>query len=414
MNVRSVTMFVDLPYQLDEKTIASAGKVAQQAKATLVAGGFTVQTIRMATQPLAEIVSLSQIASIESFARVVELTARQNQIDYVSLGVVRLEDDPGYVDKILAVLHETERVFASVEMARSGIGIDLSRLKATAKLISEAAKLTGDGFANLRLAALANVGPWSPFFPAAYHGGGKMCLALAIESADIAVRVVSAAGSLAGARRDLIAEIERQAAAMEKSIKAALDPAIADFRGIDFSFSPYPEDARSIGLALEKLGLPTVGASGTMLAAAFLAETLERARFTRTGFCGLMLPVLEDSVLARRTAESRLGIIDLLVYCAICGTGLDTLPLPGDITESELAAILADVAALALRLGKQLTARLMPVPGKKAGDPVKFDFEYFAGSRVLEVSRGGLERLLGGDEIIDLLPHLPNNQAARR
>ncbi len=135
---------------------------------------------------------------------------------------------------------------------------------------------------------------------------------------------------------------------------------------------------------------------------AFLAESIDRARFSRTGFSGLMLPVLEDAVLAERAAEGSLTITDLLLYSAVCGTGLDTIPLPGDVTEEQLAAVLLDLAALAQRLEKPLTARLMPVPGKLAGDPTGFDFAFFANSRVMAIHAQPLVGLFSGDEIFDL------------
>jgi hypothetical protein len=89
---------------------------------------------------------------------------------------------------------------------------------------------------------------------------------------------------------------------------------------------------------------------------------------------------------------------DLLLYSAVCGTGLDTVPLPGDISVSQLQAILLDLAALAQRLEKPLTARLMPIPGKAAGEETGFDFAYFANSRVLGVRAEPLGGLLDGDE----------------
>ena len=106
-----------------------------------------------------------------------------------------------------------------------------------------------------------------------------------------------------------------------------------------------------------------------------------------------MLPVLEDATLAARSREGLFTVNDLLLYSAVCGTGLDTVPLPGDVSEEELAGILLDVATLALRLDKPLTARLMPIPGAKAGDLTEFDFPYFANGRVLDVKGFGSRRL---------------------
>jgi uncharacterized protein (UPF0210 family) len=115
-----------------------------------------------------------------------------------------------------------------------------------------------------------------------------------------------------------------------------------------------------------------------------------------------MLPVLEDAVLAKRAADGSLTVTDLLLYSAVCGTGLDTIPLPGDVSEEQLAAVLLDLAALAQRLGKPLTARLMPVPGKQAGDPTGFDFAFFANSRVMPIRAQPLKGLFSGDETFDL------------
>ncbi|MGW8249703.1 MAG: DUF711 family protein, partial [Anaerolineales bacterium] len=149
------------------------------------------------------------------------------------------------------------------------------------------------------------------------------------------------------------------------------------FGGLDFSLAPFPQEGLSLGAALESLGLPALGTHGSLAAAAFLADSVDRASFRKAGFSGLMLPVLEDSTLARRAEEGVLSIKDMLLYSAVCGTGLDTIPLPGSTSADELAALLLDVASLAQRLDKPLTARLMPVPGKVASDPTGFDFAYF-------------------------------------
>ena len=130
----------------------------------------------------------------------------------------------------------------------------------------------------------------------------------------------------------------------------------------------------------------------------------DRARFKRAGFSGLMLPVMEDATLAKRAADGSLTVKDLLMYSAVCGTGLDTIPLPGDTTEGQIAAVLLDLAALALRLDKPLTARLMPIPNKKAGDATGFDFAFFAESRVMRLESEGVGGPLGGGESVTLQP----------
>jgi len=117
-----------------------------------------------------------------------------------------------------------------------------------------------------------------------------------------------------------------------------------------------------------------------------------------------MMPVLEDATLAARAAEGTLTLKDLLLYSAVCGTGLDTVPLPGDATPVQLTAALLDLATLAVRLDKPLTARLMPIPGKKAVDPTDFDFAFFANSRVMALDAEPLGGPLAGEGMLDVKP----------
>ena len=141
---------------------------------------------------------------------------------------------------------------------------------------------------------------------------------------------------------------------------------------------------------------------GSLSAAAILAETLGRGKWQKAGFNGLMLPVLEDSTLADRSVEGSFSIKDLLMYSAVCGTGLDTVPLPGDITIDEIGALLIDIAALSLRLNKPLTARLMPVPGLKSGEMTQFDFDFFKNGKILDFPASRLGRALSTSEWIEI------------
>lgn len=402
MNIRSITAFVDSAYPVSSDMIAQAGAGIRAVKEALTSDGFTVQTMRLATPPFPVVLSDVGPTRLLDLTKDLQAISFVHEIDYVALGPVRLDDPAMYLDALLDVFRETENVFAAVEIASTQSMLDLGRVQQAASLIRRIAALSEDGFGNLRLAALANVGPWAPFFPAAYHGGGATRIAIATESADLAVDAIGGAGSLADARARLVKAIEDQAKRIETAVERALARSGVMFQGIDFSLAPHPDEARSIGLALEQVGLAALGGHGSLAAAAFITEALGRAQFARTGFCGLMLPVLEDAILAQRAAEARLTITELLTFSAVCGTGLDTIPLPGDVSEESLAGILLDMAALALRLNKPLTARLMPLPGKQAGDETSFQFEYFANSRVMEVRAGEPRGLLMGDERIEL------------
>src|SRR5712691_6713294 len=153
------------------------------------------------------------------------------------------------------------------------------------------------------------------------------------------------------------------------------------FGGIDVSPAPLGED--SIVSALELCGYGPIGSTGTVAVAAALTSALKNTGLPTCGYCGLMLPVLEDAVLGQRWEEGLVNTHQLLLYSAVCGTGLDTLPFPGDIAPEEIAHMLLDVATLALRLNKPLSARLFPVPGKQAGDYTEFTSPYLTNTLVI-------------------------------
>src|SRR5207253_7847787 len=122
--------------------------------------------------------------------------------------------------------------------------------------------------------------------------------------------------------------------------------------------APFPSDDVSIGGAIERAGVDRFGAPGTLYVAAMITRAIRRTNVRRCGFSGLMLPLLEDSILARRAADCPPSLHELLLYSAVCGTGLDTIPLPGDVSEAELTGVYLDVAALSIALNaKPLTAR---------------------------------------------------------
>ena len=385
MRIRSITCLVNA----GGEAVQAAGQLAGEARMAFEKAGLAVQTTRLATQPL----SLLRGDPVQ-LAHDLWAQCAAAGMDYLSLGPV-LADTPdaaqslSLIDRIPELIRATGAVFCGVLVARRGRGINLAAIRRTAWTIREIAHTTDLGFGNLRLAALANVGPGAPFFPAAYHDGGPPAVAVATESADLAVAAFSQAGSLEEARDRLVRAVEAEAGLIGSLIGPLAERHGFRFAGIDFSLAPFPEQARSIAHAVERLGVDRFGAAGTLFAASFVTDCLRRSAYPRCGFNGLMLPVLEDATLAERSRDRLFTVNDLLLYSAVCGTGLDTVPLPGEVAEEELAGILLDMAALALRLDKPLTARLMPVPGAQAGDLTTFDFDYFANGRVLAVKKLG-------------------------
>jgi uncharacterized protein (UPF0210 family) len=400
MKIRSITYFFNPGWPLDEQKFKSAGRFLAEAKSAFEAAGYEVQTMRLAIVPFPQLVE-NRIEETPKLAEAVESLMASIGVEYAALGPA-FPNLPGSYEIIPEAIAQTENVFFSGVMADSHNGISLEAVRACAQVIVKCAPLTPDGFANLRFAALANVPPGAPFFPAAYHQGDRPGFAIATEAADLAVEAFKNTTSLNEGRDALVASLETHGQALASVGRQLQFRFGAQFGGIDFSLAPFPTDDLSLGGAVERMGVPNIGLHGSLAAASILTEAVDRADFPHTGFSGFMQPVLEDSVLAKRAAEGTLTVKDLLLYSAVCGTGLDTVPLPGDTTTDQITPLLLDLSALALRLDKPLTARLMPVPGKKAGDPTGFDFAFFANSKVMSLEAEKLEGVLSGNEIIQL------------
>lgn len=406
MKIRSITYFCNPRNPLDEKVIRRAAEFFTNAKAAYEAAGYEVQSTRLATIPFPKLARSP--AEVPELAHRLEALIQQAGIPHASFGAALLGSSQ-FCAAIPDALAATQNIFFGGVMADRSRGIDVAAARLCAEVIVRAAPIDPNGFANLRFAALANVPPGSPFFPAAYHSGNAPAFAIATEAADLAVEAFTGAASIEAARRLLVAAIEKHARALVKvsrrlgrsktSSAARARPA---FLGLDFSLAPFPEERRSLATAFERLGVPRIGLPGSLTAAAVITECIDRARFPRTGFSGLMMPVLEDATLARRAAEGVLTVKDVLLYSAVCGTGLDTIPLPGDTSADQILPLLLDLSALALRLDKPLTARLMPVPGKRLGDPTAFDFGFFANSKVMALDAEPLTSPLSGDQVFEL------------
>lgn len=184
---------------------------------------------------------------------------------------------------------------------------------------------------------------------------------------------------------------------------------IVKYLGIDTSLNPSLDNDGSIASAIECLNeVSTFGRAGTLAAAAAITMSLQSLPdIITTGYCGLMLPVLEDRRLAELgmigmdgTSSSsssscssyptnddhhRLTIDKLLCISSVCGVGVDTVPVTGNVSQDNLTSLILDVAALAGRWNKALSVRVFPVPGVQAGEMTTFDSPYMCNSRIFNL-----------------------------
>jgi uncharacterized protein (UPF0210 family) len=398
MKIRSLTGFVTM-----QKVIGLPDTAWQQLKLftekavdIFTASGYEPQSYRLASNPFGQYLPLPDVGTSLDMLSVIETNTIEAGFNYLSIGPASAEE-PETISFIGEAIAATENVFASAHLdLRDGSGVSIKAVRRAAQLIKQLSRVEPNGFGNLYFAALANVPGNIPFFPAGYAdvGEGAGAFALALESADLAVEAFSGATDIHEALCSYRQTIEREARNLEEVAMALSDASGMQFLGFDFTPAPFVEIERSIGTAIERLtGIP-IGDIGSLATIGMLLSALDQAKFKRSGFNGIMLPILEDPVLAQRSSEGVLTIKDLLLFSTVCGTGLDTVPLPGDITENQLFAILLDMSVLSKRLGKPLTARLMPIPGKAAGDITDFNFPFFTNARIMPVAGTGIIGML--------------------
>ncbi|MEW6504486.1 MAG: DUF711 family protein [Chloroflexota bacterium] len=404
MKIRTLTCFIDPQQTPFPEILAHLAEFTNQAAQRLQQAGFVLQTRRLATTPFPLWLSPKTLPEAISLIKTWENQAETAGFAYLSLGCA-IPSQPETYEWISPLLAATRNVFITGLLTTPQREVDMEAVRRSSRAILLNAPLEPNGLANLRFAALANVPPGCPFLPAAYHNPGyPPSYALGFECADTILSIFQQAETLSEARHNLIAELETTASHISELLTPLEEQFNLHFYGFDFSTAPYPQDWCSAGAALEQLGVSVLGSHGSLAAAAFLADTLGQGKWKRAGFNGLMLPVLEDSRLALRSSQGTLTIKDLLLYSTVCGTGLDTVPLPGNSSQESMAALLLDLAALSLRLDKPLTARLMPMPGKSAGDPITFDFEFFSNGSVMSLDADDLHGLLTASRVIEFHP----------
>lgn len=390
MKIRSITLFCNPLIDDFESSLRRLSAFKDEIKESLQKKGWEIQTTRMATIPFGYFTDkqkgISQILKLEEQAEKFGFT-------YLAVGPARLSHPEDY-ERLPEILSKTRNVFVSGMLTHPHKGISVRAVQACAAVIAEAAAMTPDGFTNLRFCATSHVRPFTPFFPSSYSYGDGQAFAFAMECADAAVSAFTSAGNLSAGCEALLSTLQTAAGELEPVARRTGRRFGVDFKGFDFSLAPFPDEWCSIGAAIESLGAKQVGWMGSLASAAILMDTLDRGPWQRAGFNGLMLPILEDATLAARSLSGSLTVKDLLMISAVCGTGLDTVPLPGDTTAEQIEPLLMDIAALSLRLKKALTARLMPVPGLKSGDQTAFDFAFFKNGGVMGLPSEGMGTLL--------------------
>lgn len=376
MKIRTITTGIPLPfspYQLQH-----AAKFNADCQSYFEAKGYEVQTTRVSCQIWDENRDVDTILRLES-------DARAFGIEFLNLGTILPEKrhTQTHIARLADVIIQSEILFATVTLTTPSGHVASEIAESTAEVIQQIAHRTEAGYGNLRFAALMNCPPNTPFFPAAFWQDTRTNFGIGWQAADLVQQAFTDAPNLEIALQNLktLMEVEGQKI-------VALAETFAQEWGVKFvgiDVSPAPMGDESIAYAMEHQLPGFFGERGTLTVAAGLTRTLRSLSLPLCGYSGLMLPVLEDVGLGKRSAAGHFNLDSLLLYSTVCGTGLDTIPIPGNASTPQITSILKDVATLSIQLKKPLSVRLFPVPGCDADCMTEFDSPYLTNTVVMQI-----------------------------
>lgn len=399
--VRTITSFITLTKEKQswKQEIQKASQLCSTLSKTFTENGYTVQSVRIVTNPFGDYLDTTTLDSARE--DLLHLSTLLKSSDTSGLRV-RFAIGEAKTDNEIAILPELIKEFGdlcnicvNVGMDEHGI-LDNDLILHSAKAVTEISKITPRGEGNFNFTVNFNCEPLIPYFPASYHTKelGR-CFVIGLETPDLLVQALKNFNqdypSLQ--HNDLYkGYYEAMSSALQyfvSDLKVLIDKTDLDndflFSGFDSSAAPS-KNCSSMVEVYEQMGVEYFGASGTVEASSLLTKVFKSIQDVElVGFSGLMLALTEDTGLAQGTIDSHFDIRSLLTYSAVCGIGLDTVPIPGDTSIEKIAALMRDTGTMAYRLNKPLTVRLFPVPGLQAGDMTRFESDDLCNCAVLTV-----------------------------
>ncbi|ALL01541.1 hypothetical protein Pyrde_1498 [Pyrodictium delaneyi] len=403
LDVRSVTLSIDASLCASPRPnevvdclrdlVESHGRRIRRAVDTVAARlGVPITTVRIALTPFETV--LAPVAAAHGVGKAadtgvevaveIDKTVTRVGVDYIG-GFAAFADrglsagGRAVVEALPRVLVETERVMGFVNAASTQLGLNMDAVAASAQLILDATRRADSPLPGAKFLVTVNVAPDIPFLPAAHHGLGEAdgVVNVAISGPSVVAAVLQGMPRDAPLER-LYEELKRIGFKVARfgQLVAERVAAASGYRigSVDLSLAPTPEPGDSIADILEAMGVE-FGAPGSIAALAMLIDALRKGGAMGVccagGYSGAMIPVSEDSGIAAAVARGLVTIYKLIAMTGVCSTGLDMVPVPGDVDWRKLAGLIADVLVLGMVQDKILGVRLLPAPGKKPGDTIE-------------------------------------------
>ncbi len=408
LDVRAVTMGIDLNdcagpdielvcKKIFHKITTKAARLVETCD--IIGGKYSTPIVnkRIAISPVSILLEGHSTSAALEIAKTLDAAAAKIGVDLIGgfTALVERGQTPGQktlIESLPQVLSQTSRLCSSINVATSKAGINMDAIAQVGHTIKDIAAATEDtnGFGCAKLVVFANIPSDNPFMAGAYLGSGQgdCVINIGVSGPGVVKSALQRAqakdqlslGDLAEVIKVTAYRVTRVGELIGREVAAALD---IPFGIVDLSLAPTPEIGDSVGEILEALGINAVGAPGTTAALALLNDAVKRgglfASSSVGGLSGAFIPVLEDSHLAAAARNGHLSIEKLEAMTAVCSVGLDMLVIPGDTDAATISGIIADEIAIGVVNTKTTAARLIPVPGKKAGDEVSFGGLFGAG-----------------------------------
>ena len=369
--VRAITGFVRLEQGTWEKQVAGTLVVLRKVKSEFEAQGYQVESVRITTQPLGELVKgMPEEQALAYLGQLDQLSGKESFDLNVGPAMMQDGDDPATLHVLQQALSTLPNIEASTIIADES-GIHWKTIHQTAELVKYVAEHSPRAQGTFNFTATAMLKPLGPFYPGSYHTGAGKQFAIGFEGANVVAEIFTKdKGNAEAATADLTAALTKHAKVADQIGNKVAAETGWSYVGVDPT--PAPLGDVSIAAAIEDFTGAKFGSSGTLTAARIITVAVKAVPVKQIGYSGLMVPVMEDKLMAQRWAEGTFNVDSLLAYSSVCGTGLDTIPLPGDVSVEQMERMYSDVASLAVKWNKPLSARLQPIPGKKAGDRTEF------------------------------------------
>jgi hypothetical protein len=314
------------------------------------------------------------------------------------------ESDREYILSIPEALSVTEKVCASINIASSQKGINMDALAMVGQTVKDLAEATREsgGFGAAKFVVFCNQPGDNPFMAGAIHGTGEADAVLNVGVSGPGViarsleRLIAAKGAENLLLDDLAEDIKqttfrvtRCGELVGRQVSRELG---IEFGVVDLSLAPTPTIGDSVGEILHILGVDAIGAPGSTAIVAMLNDAVKKGGIFASkavgGLSGAFIPVMEDSVLADAVGRGELCLEKLEAMTCVCSVGLDMVAIPGSVDADTISAIIADEMAIGMVNNKTTAARLIPVPGKEAGEIVSFG-GLFGASPIMPVRNVG-------------------------